>query len=76
MDNEISVLWFLCVVFFFFIVPDESFVGDECFENVEIVRFAGNCRDIDDIAEPCNGGILVDDVFDEVDEPREFHEGE
>ena len=43
---------------------------------MEIVRFAGNCRDIDDIAEPCNGGILVDDVFDEVDEPCEFHEGE
>jgi hypothetical protein len=76
MDNEIPVLWFICIIFFFFIVPDKSFVGDECRENVEIVGFTGNCRDIDDITEPLNGGILVDAVFDVVDEPREFHEGE
>ena len=65
MDNEISVLRLFCVIFFFFIIPDKSFVKDECFENVEIVRFAGNCRDIDDVAELCNGGILIDDVFDD-----------
>jgi hypothetical protein len=76
MDNEIPVLWFICIIFFFFIVPDKSFVGNECRENVEIVGFTGNSRDIDDIGEPLNGGILVDDVFDVVDEPREFHEGE
>lgn len=76
MDNEDFVLRFFCIIFFFFIVPDKSFVGDECFENVEVVRFAGNCRDVDDVAEPRNGWILIDDVFDMVDEPCEFHEGE
>ena len=52
--HETSVLWFIQIILHRSVIPDKSFVKNERFDYMKIMRCVENAWDIDDVAESFN----------------------